>query len=268
MRIRIKNDIEFKWAITREDGKKANLMDNESFDLRIVNNTTREYFSPIYSIGEDDVVTFQYPAPEQEKTGVYTLFLCFTQLDDSVTGGIATYTIDAKSYFYLVPSSSMEADTEPNESSFISANLATTLHTYIGGGQIEPTTTDYNTLSNKPSIKGIILEGDKTPADLNLQEAGDYVVAEQGKGLSSNDFTNEDKSKLDGLANYDDTNVTSSINGINETLAQKVDKVVGKVLSSNDFTNEEKQLLASISERLVEAETELAKIPIFEIVTN
>ena len=177
MRIRIKNDIEFKWAIARKDGRDANLRNNESFDLRIVNNTTKDCFSPIYHIGEDDVVTFQYPASKQERTGVFTLYLCFTQLDDSVTGGIATYTIDAKSYFFLVPSSSMETDTAPSADPLISANLVTTLHTYIGGGQTSPVASDYNSLSNKPSINGVILEGNKTSSDLNLQEAGDYVVA-------------------------------------------------------------------------------------------
>ncbi|MDE7363335.1 MAG: hypothetical protein K2N27_00380, partial [Ruminococcus sp.] len=32
-----------------------------------------------------------------------------------------------------------------------------------------------------------------------------------GKGLSTNDFTNADKSKLDGLENYDDTDVKDDI---------------------------------------------------------
>ena len=42
-----------------------------------------------------------------------------------------------------------------------------------------------------------------------------------GKGLSTNDFTNNYKSKLDGL---------------DGALSRKVDKVPGKGLSSNDFT--------------------------------
>ena len=37
-----------------------------------------------------------------------------------------------------------------------------------------------------------------------------------GKGLSTNDFTNEDKAKLDGLNNYDDTEITQEIEDIQE----------------------------------------------------
>ena len=37
-----------------------------------------------------------------------------------------------------------------------------------------------------------------------------------GKGLSTNDFTNEDKEKLDGLENYDDTEITQEIEDIQE----------------------------------------------------
>lgn len=44
------------------------------------------------------------------------------------------------------------------------------------------------------------------------------VDKENGKGLSSNDFTNEDKNKLDSLKNYDDTE-------IRKELANKQDKL-------------------------------------------
>lgn len=50
---------------------------------------------------------------------------------------------------------------------------------------------------------------------------GKKVDKVAGKGLSTNDFTNSYKSKLDGLDNE---------------LSKKVDKVAGKGLSSNDFT--------------------------------
>ena len=53
-----------------------------------------------------------------------------------------------------------------------------------------------------------------------------------GKGLSTNDFTNTYKSKLDSL----DTNLNN-----------KVDKVAGKGLSEADFTNNEKTKLAGIA---------------------
>ena len=61
-----------------------------------------------------------------------------------------------------------------------------------------------------------------------------------GKSLSTNDFTNEYKYKLDNLNNYDDTEIKNNI-------SNKVDKVEGKGLSSNDFTTEEKEKLAKLS---------------------
>lgn len=54
-------------------------------------------------------------------------------------------------------------------------------------------TTDYNALSNKPSINGSTLQGNKTAAQLGL------VGAEVGKQLSTNDYTNADKDKLDSI---------------------------------------------------------------------
>lgn len=54
-------------------------------------------------------------------------------------------------------------------------------------------TTDYSDLSNKPQINSVTLDGNKSSADLGL------VSAESGKGLSSNDFTTAEKTKLAGI---------------------------------------------------------------------
>ena len=63
---------------------------------------------------------------------------------------------------------------------------------------------------------------------------------QEGKGLSTNDYTTEDKNKLSNLHNYDDTSIVNSLN-------DKVDKVANKGLSSNDYTNEDRQKLSSLS---------------------
>ena len=60
-----------------------------------------------------------------------------------------------------------------------------------GGG-----TSDYSDLSNKPKINGVELSGNKSASDLSL------VAAEDGKGLSTNDYTTAEKEKLAGLSNY------------------------------------------------------------------
>jgi len=57
-----------------------------------------------------------------------------------------------------------------------------------GGG-----TSNYNDLSNQPQINGNTLVGNKTASDLGL------VAAEAGKGLSSNDYTDDDKAIVGGV---------------------------------------------------------------------
>lgn len=112
-----------------------------------------------------------------------------------------------------------------------------------GGGA-----SSYTALTNKPRINNVELNGNKTSADLGLQATLTFddeptagsnrpvrskgiatalagkvdVVA--GKGLSTNDYTNADKSAL----------------------ANKVDKVAGKGLSENDYTTVEKTKLAGV----------------------
>lgn len=68
---------------------------------------------------------------------------------------------------------------------------------------------------------------DSLPSTINL---ANYVEKEQGKGLSSNDFTSAAKNKLDSLPLATDI----------------VTKVSGKDLSTNDFTTEEKSKLAAV----------------------
>ena len=97
-----------------------------------------------------------------------------------------------------------------------------------------------------------------TESEVNIK-LNSKVDKVNGKSLSTNDFTNDDKSKLDSLENYDDTEVRDLINEvdskitgqintytkpeIDEKLSEKIDKVEGKGLSTNDFTNEDKSEL-------------------------
>lgn len=112
-----------------------------------------------------------------------------------------------------------------------------------------------------------------------------YVAKEVGKTLTSNDFTDELKTKLEGVANNANKNVQADWNEadtdsdafiknkpvipagsvlydatgthtdgsitqkvITEELNKKVDKVDGKGLSTNDFTNELKDKLNAVNE--------------------
>lgn len=54
-------------------------------------------------------------------------------------------------------------------------------------------TSNYSDLTNKPMINSVTLTGNKTSSDLGL------VAAETGKGLSTNDYTDADETKLAGI---------------------------------------------------------------------
>ena len=129
-------------------------------------------------------------------------------------------------------------------------------------------------------LQGTVSDVEETVGTLqtNLNNKVDKV---QGKGLSTNDYTTEEKQKLAGLNNYDDTTVKQDIRelqtdvGALETtvgnhtksietnttdittlkgnvqtlqtnLGNKVDKVTGKGLSTEDYTTTEKNKLAGI----------------------
>ena len=79
----------------------------------------------------------------------------------------------------------------------------------------------------------------KSETDEKLSGKVDKIT---GKGLSTNDYTDEEKEKLKGLSNYDDTEIKKEVGG-------KVDKVQGKGLSSNDYTAEEKTKLSDLPDK-------------------
>lgn len=72
-----------------------------------------------------------------------------------------------------------------------------------------------------------------------------------GKTLTSNDFTDELKTKLESLHNYDDSKLKTLISdnqsALNSELAKKVSQVAGKQLSTNDYTTSEKNKLAALN---------------------
>ena len=81
-----------------------------------------------------------------------------------------------------------------------------------------PNSNDYEKMNHKPQINGVELVGNKTSEELGL--SGDYatreeleeglkgkVDAEEGKGLSSNDFSSEEKEKLEGIEDGAQKNV-------------------------------------------------------------
>ena len=83
---------------------------------------------------------------------------------------------------------------------------------------------DYNPLTNKPSINGYTLEGNKTNAQLGIPTKTSDITNDSG-------FV-EDKSYV-----HTDNNYTTADKNSVATIGDKVDKVIGKGLSTNDLTD-------------------------------
>lgn len=127
---------------------------------------------------------------------------------------------------------------------------------------------NYNKLTNKPKINGRELSGNKTLNELGIQPSGNYITEsyleeydetihqelntkvdkEEGKGLSTNDYTNEDKEKLDNIdLSSKQDKLTSNNAGDNVTITEvdgivKINSTGGGTGTSdyNDLTNKPK----------------------------
>lgn len=101
---------------------------------------------------------------------------------------------------------------------------------------LRDTARNYNVLVNKPIIGGVTVEGSKTLSDYGLMDEladtladveglqddviglstalNDKVDKVSGKGLSSNDFTDADKAKLNGIEAGAEVNVNADWNAV------------------------------------------------------
>lgn len=113
-------------------------------------------------------------------------------------------------------------------------NVKTTLNSKADKSELF--SKDYNDLINTPSIPsieglasqtwvqqqiaaipGVDLSGYALKSE--IPDVSKYVEKVQGMGLSSNDFTNTDKSKLDELVNYDDSQLTRQIQEMEDNIS-------------------------------------------------
>lgn len=99
-----------------------------------------------------------------------------------------------------------------------------------GGNVIE---INYADITNKPSINGVTLESNKTSAQLGL------VSAETGKGLSTNDYTSAEKSKLAGITAGAQENLIENItvNGVAQIINNKTVALTVMTNTVNDLVN-------------------------------
>ena len=129
--------------------------------------------------------------------------------------------------------------------------------------------TDYPSLTGKPSINGVVLEGDKTPEELGMYskretdekfetkshaaEADNRVQGmldgkvdkESGKGLSTNDLTDERAGKVDMLAK--DGRANEYLNGAG-TYSRSVRQGYGVSVADDNTVSVDPQVIARQSD--------------------
>ena len=97
----------------------------------------------------------------------------------------------------------------------------------------------YNDLTNKPSINGVTLSGNKSTSDLGI------TIPSKTSELT-NDSNYVNKSVSDLVNYYNITSINSLITTLNSSLDSKVDKINGKELSTNDFDDEMEYKLTNL----------------------
>lgn len=227
-KIRINNDIDVHLTVKR-DGVAE---DFENKQVSVVMQVSYKKI-PVTDFETDgNIIIFRFRAGEQRFLGLYSITVCVTDSG----GGVNT--VDKCDAFELVRCSCSAGGTDEPNIETVTLEYSLDLKTDAGGDASGggTGTSDYNDLDNKPRINNVILSGNKTAEQLGLQPKGDYTTTSGlatalagyvekvvGKGLSTNDFTNALKQKLEGLSNYNDTAVQNAIVSINN----RIDTLLG-----------------------------------------
>lgn len=135
-------------------------------------------------------------------------------------------------------------------------NITLTLNSSKDSITINAKDTTYNNATTTSA--GLMSATDKINLDNLVDEIGDKVDKISGKGLSTNDYTTNEKNKLAGIASgatkvsVDSTITSGSTNAVQSgavytALSNKVDKQTGKGLSTHDFDSSAKSKLDGIA---------------------
>jgi hypothetical protein len=257
-KIRIGNDFTVEWSIIRR-------LNGESSEYNLEGrNLVLKCVSPYTTIEvkdfsvEGNVIKWPFYGKDQKVTGIYSLIL------EENKGEYGMVTLDVISAFMLVPHTKDEQ--RSSNSALAIEKIELTSEVVIGVGASVTVDSELSESSENPvqnmvvttalNALGEALEvvnenlGKKADAEAvesltegvnSLDERKVEKVA--GKGLSTEDFTTAEKSKLSALRNFDSSGILADIESLQNN---KVDKEEGKGLSTNDFTTDEKMKLSAL----------------------
>lgn len=216
-RIRIGKDIEIHWPILT-NGKQVAL---EGRDLKLFVHLPSHMDIPVDFTTEGNTAIFIITGAMQKSIGVYRL----TMWENLQKSGQTA--VDYCNAFELVPTTCMEGGEDDNNLTTETVDLeASSLVVGLPGESAYEAFKKYNPNSE-------LTEEEYAEAPINAANAaneaakaandaagkiGDIdkalaekVDKEEGKGLSTNDYTDQEKEKLAGLSNYDDTEIRKEL---------------------------------------------------------
>ena len=188
------NDLKVAWSIFKKDGEPFRL-DGLNVSLYLKNMFGRKELNDFVVTG--NIIKWTFYGKDQKNSGKYSLEMVINEGEEGMI------TTDKCDFVNLVSCSCkiQNGEDSPNVETE-SIELTSTLEYVAGGGQYDDTAL-WKELENK-------------------------VDKEKGKGLSSNDFTNALKEKLESLENYNDAEISSAL----EKLSRDFNALLGNNASA------------------------------------
>lgn len=244
-RIRIGKDIEIHWPILT-NGQQVAL---EGRDLRLFVHLPSHMDIPVDFTTEGNTAIFTISGAMQKSIGVYRL----TMWENLQKRGQTA--VDYCKAFELVPTTLLEGGEDESNLTTETVNLeASSLVIGLPGESAYEAFKKYNPNSE-------LTEEEYAEAPINAANAaneaakaandavnkvGDIdkllaekVDKEEGKGLSTNDYTDQEKEKLAGLSNYDDTEIRKELSdkASKKELTEAAAGTLAEAKSYTDATN-------------------------------
>ena len=92
---------------------------------------------------------------------------------------------------------------------------------------------DYENLDNKPSINGVVLEGNKTPEEVGLTKASDFELYKQSVNQAFNDVNEDITSVKEELKAYTDEGVNAA-NAYSDSKNSELENSINKTIADKD----------------------------------
>lgn len=218
IRKRINTDLFLRFSVVMKDGSPANFTGAENMRVVIWHSLYSNIRLEQAFKVEGNMISLQFSSEENQKTGRYGVSIFWSKQDPESETGRREYAVDFPEAFTVVPYSNQEDDGTIEYTGKVNQNP----DGIAGSG-----TVDLSDYYNKKEV------------DDKLKKKVDSV---SGKGLSTCDYTQDEKDKLSGLSNYDDSELQKQVaekaNKISVYTRQEVD---AKILASASLITTDEQ---------------------------